>query len=416
MAVTQTNKRALSFVLITVLIDMIGFGVIIPVTPVLIAELTGQGLDRAAIDGGWLMFLYAAMQFVFAPIIGNLSDRFGRRPVLLCSLAAFGIDYTLMGFAPTLWWLFVGRAVAGVTGATASTANAYIADVSAPEERAQNFGLIGAAFGIGFILGPAIGGYLGEYGSRVPFFAAAGMALANLIYGAIVLPESLPKTERRPFSLTTANPMGALRQMRHYPLVFGLLVVIVLHQIAHDANPAVWSYYTMLKFDWSTRELGYSLAFLGLLLAVVQGWFIRVAIARLGERMCVYAGFLSMALGFVGFSLSSEGWMMYLFIVPFALGCIAMPALRGVMSNEVPDNEQGALQGSIASLVSLTAIFTPILMTQLFGLFSSPDAAVYFPGAPFFLAGVLVLACVAWSMRMMAGAPAAAVSQSDPNT
>jgi DHA1 family tetracycline resistance protein-like MFS transporter len=399
-----SSRRALTFIFITVLIDMIGFGIIIPVMPELIMELTGEGLSRAARYGGWLLFLYALMQFFFAPIIGNLSDRFGRRPVLIFSLVAFGFDYLLMGLAPTIAWLFAGRFVAGIAGATHSTANAYIADVSPPERRAQNFGLMGAAFGLGFILGPVLGGLLGEYGPRVPFFAASGLALCNAVYGFLILPETLPAEERRRFDLRRANPVGALAQMRRYPVIVGLFGAFVLYMIAHDANPATWTYYTMLKFDWTEREVGYSMGFVGLGVALVQGFLIRAAIPRMGELRAVYLGFALMSLSFVGFAFASAGWMMYAFIVPFSLGGLATPALRGIMSNRVPANAQGELQGALASVMSLTAIVAPLFMTQLFGYFTSDAAPLYFPGAPFLTAGVLLLGSIAVFAGVMSSA------------
>jgi DHA1 family tetracycline resistance protein-like MFS transporter len=391
-----SSRNALAFIFVTILIDMIGFGIIIPVMPALIVELTGVGLGQAAIWGGRLLVVYAAMQFVFAPIIGNLSDRFGRRPVLLASLVAFGADYVIMGFAPTLAWLFLGRALAGIAGASHTTASAFIADVSAPEERAKNFGLVGAAFGLGFIIGPVIGGLLGEYGARIPFYAAGGLAFANAIYGYLVLPETLPPEKRRPFAWQRANPVGAFGEMRRYPLVIALFAVLFFYQIAHDANPSTWSYYTMLKFDWSPRDVGYSLGAIGVLFALVQGVLIRVVIPRIGEARTVAVGFVAMAVGFVGFAFATRGWMLYAFLVPFSLAGLANPALRGLLSNRVPSNAQGELQGAIASLVSVTAIIAPWLMTELFGAFTSAAAPIYFPGAPFVAAALLMGVALAW--------------------
>lgn len=390
MAKQTASKRALAFIFVTVLLDITGFGIIIPVMPKLIVELTGEGFGGAAIYGGWLLFIYALMQFFFAPIIGNLSDRFGRRPVLLLSLFAFGMDYIIIGLAPTIGWLFLGRAAAGVAGATTTTANAYIADISPPNKRAQNFGLIGAAWGLGFIIGPVIGGVLGDFGTRVPFFAAAGVALVNVVYGFFVLPETLPREQRRPFSMKRANPVGALLRMRLYPVVVGLFGVLFLYQIAHDANPSTWSFYTMLKFDWTPRQVGYSLGFVGLMVAIVMGSVIRVVIPRIGEVRAVYVGLSMMAVGFFGFAISTRGWMLYLFIIPFSLTGLAMPALRSIMSKQVPANAQGELQGAITSLISLTAIVAPLFMTQLFGFFTSARAPIYFPGAAFLAAAILV--------------------------
>lgn len=379
------------FILIAVLIDTIGFGIIAPVTPELIMELTGETLSEAALYGGWLMFLYAITQFFAAPILGNLSDRFGRRPVLITSLLALGLDYLLMALAPDLTWLFVGRAIAGIAGATFATANAYIADVSDATERAQNFGLLGSAWGLGFILGPMIGGVLGEYGSRVPFFAASALACANVLYGFFVLPESLPQASRRPFRLERANPIGALSQMRRYPGVLLLFGALVLYQIAHDANPSVWTYYTMLKFDWTERDVGFSMGVVGISITIVQGLLIRVVIPKIGDRGTVLLGLLIMAVGYLGFSLATQGWMMLVFIIPFALGGLAMPALRSILSNRVDDDAQGELQGAMSSLMSLTAIIAPVFLTQLFGYFTSAQAPIYFPGAPFLMAAMLTI-------------------------
>lgn len=386
---TKITKNALAFIFITVLLDTIGFGIIIPVMPELIMELTGEGLSDAATYAGWLLFLYALIQFFFAPILGNLSDRFGRRPVLLFSLLAFGFDYTLMGLAPTIVWLFIGRSLAGIAGATFTPANAYIADVSAPGKRAQNFGLMGAAWGMGFILGPVIGGLLGELGPRIPFFAAAGLALLNAIYGFFVLPETLPPEKRREFSIKRANPIGALIQMKKYPIVIGLFGVLVLYQIAHDALPSTWTYYTMFKFDWTERSVGYSMGFIGFLVAVVQGGLIRAIIPRIGEKIAVYLGLLMMTIGFFGFAFAEHGWVMYVFLVPFSLIGLAMPALRSIMSSQVPANAQGELQGAITSMISLTAIIAPLMMTQLFSYFSSGKGFLYFPGAAFVVAATM---------------------------
>jgi MFS transporter, DHA1 family, tetracycline resistance protein len=396
-----STRRALTFIFITVLADMIGFGVIIPVIPELIMELTGEGLARASIYGGWLMFLWAGTQFVCAPIVGNLSDRFGRRPVLLLSLAAYGFDYILMGFAPTLAWLFLGRFVAGMTGATYSTASAYIADVSPPEKRAQNFGLVGAAFGLGFILGPVLGGLLGGLGSRVPFFAAAGLALCNFVYGALVLPETLPHSLRRPFSIRRANPVGALVQMRRYPVVIGLFVALFAYQIAHDVNPAVWSYYTMLKFGWNEAQVGLSLGFVGLVLAIMQGGVIRTVIPRIGQQRTVFVGYALMTFGFLGFAFATKGWMIFALIVPWAVGAMAAPALRGIVSIQVPAYAQGELQGALSSIASLSAIIAPLVMTRIFFRFSGDGTAVSFPGAPFLLAALLTVVAVLQFWRVM---------------
>jgi len=408
------ERHAMAFIMLTVLVDTIGFGIVIPVTPELIMELTGEGLSGAAQFGGGLLFAYALMQFVFAPVLGNLSDRFGRRPVLLVSLSALGLDYIFMGLAPSITWLFVGRLIAGAAGATHATANAYVADVTPPEKRAQRFGLVNASWGLGFVLGPVLGGLLGELGPRVPFFAAAGLALANVAYGALILPETLRPEARRPFTLARANPVGAVLQMRHYPLVLFSLGALVLYQIAHDANPSTWTYYTMLKFDWSERMVGLSMGMVGICMTIVQAGLIGAVIGRFGAKRTVYGGMAVMATGFLGFAFAPGTIWMFVFIVPFALGSVAMPALRGILSAHVPENAQGELQGAIASLVSLTAIIAPLLMTQLFAFFTGDAAPVYFPGASFLAAALLTFASAMLLSGVLRGAAPEAVSETSP--
>ena len=383
--------NSIVFIFITVLVDAIGFGIILPVMPELIMKLTGEGLSQASIYGGWLWFAYAVMQFFCAPVLGNLSDRFGRRPVILFSLLTFGIDYLIMGFAPTLFWLFVGRSIAGMAGASFTPAYAYLADVSPLEKRAQNFGLIGAAFGTGFILGPAIGGLLGEMGTRAPFCAAAGLALINFLFGLFVLPESLPQQSRRPFVLGRANPLGTLLQIRKYPSVIGLLQVLFLWQLAHQVFPSTWAYYTMLKFDWSERAVGISLAFVGTIMAFSTAGMTRLLVPRLGEQRAALCGLLSGSAAFFGYAFASQGWMMYAFLVAWLFAGLVLPSIQGLMSRQIPANAQGELQGGVASLYSLTAVVGPPLMTQLFGYFSSGRARVHFPGAAFLCAALLAI-------------------------
>ncbi len=399
-------KRALLFIFLTVLLDVTGLGIIIPVVPGLIMELTGEGLSRASIYGGWLLFVYSLMQFLCAPLVGSLSDRFGRRPVLLLSLTGFGLDYVLMGMAPTIGWLFFGRFLAGITGASTVTASAYVADVSPPEKRSQNFGLIGAAFGLGFIIGPVIGGLLGEYGPRIPFFAAAVLTLLNVLYGLVVLPESLPPPDRRPFRWGRANPLGTLREMRKYPILVSLAGALVLMYLSSHATQSTWTFYTMEKFDWSERQVGYSLGFVGVMVALVQGGLTRVVIPRIGSERSVYGGLLLYAVGFAGFALAPAGWFMFLMVVPFSLGGLAGPSFQGIMSNQVGRDAQGELQGAITSLVSLSAIVGPPVMTGLFGYFTAEAAPVYFPGAPFMAGFFLVLGSLAWSWRVFRRFPA----------
>ena len=384
--------NSLVFIFITVLVDAIGFGVILPVMPELIMKLTGEGLSQASIYGGWLWFAYAVMQFFCAPVLGNLSDRFGRRPVILFSLLTFGIDYLIMGFAPTLFWLFVGRSIAGMAGASFTPAYASLADVSPLEKRAQNFGLIGAAFGTGFIVGPAIGGLLGALGTRAPFFAAAGLALINFVFGLFVLPESLPRESRRPFDPRRANPLGTLLQIRKYPSVIGLLQVLFLWQLAHQVFPSTWAYYTMLKFNWSEQAVGISLAFVGTIMAFSTAGMTRLLVPRLGEQRAALSGLLSGSAAFFGYAFASRGWMMYAFLVAWLFAGLVLPSIQGLMSRQVPANAQGELQGGVASLYSLTAVVGPPLMTQLFGYFSSERARVHFPGAAFLFAALLAIA------------------------
>ena len=384
-------KAALGFIFITLLLDVIGFGIIIPVLPKLIEELTGEGLSGAARYGGWLGFAFAGMQFLFSPVLGNLSDQYGRRPVLLTALFGFGVDYLFLAFAPTIGWLFVGRSIAGLTGASFTTAGAYIADISPPEKRAANFGLIGAAFGMGFIIGPVVGGLLGQFGPRVPFLAAAGLTLLNWLYGYFVLPESLPPESRRPFDWKRANPVGSLRQLGRYPVILGLVASLVLIYLAGHATQSTWSYYTMYKFGWDEAWVGYSLGAVGALTGLVQGVLIRYSSPRLGPARSVVIGLGLYALGLLLFAFAGRGWLMFVFLVPYCLGGIAGPALQGILSGQVPATEQGELQGALTSLVSVTAIVGPPLMTGLFAYFTGPRAPVHFPGAAFLAAAVLAV-------------------------
>lgn len=388
---SKRTAPALIFIFITLLIDVTGLGIIIPVFPKLIEQLIHGNISQAASYGGWLTFSYALMQFVFSPILGGLSDRFGRRPVLLFSLFGFGLDYILQGFAPTIEWLFLGRVLAGITGASFTTATAYIADVSPPEKRAQNFGLVGAAFGVGFILGPVIGGYLGQYGPRVPFFVAAGLTMINLLYGLFILPESLPVENRRPFDWRRANPVGSLLRLGKYPVILGLIASLVLIYIAGFAVQGTWTFYTMEKFKWDEKTVGLSLATIGVSFAIVQGGLSRVIIPKLGQLRSVYVGLTFSAIGFALFGFANQSWMMFAFMAVYAMGGIAQPSIQGIISNQVPSNEQGELQGALTSLTSTTSIFGPLIMTNLFSYFTSPKAPMYLPGAPFFLGSVLIL-------------------------
>ncbi|WP_256007271.1 MULTISPECIES: TCR/Tet family MFS transporter [Pedobacter] len=390
-----SRKAALSFIFITLLLDVIGIGIIIPVFPLLIEHLIDGTISDASKWSGWLTFAYAIMQFVCAPIIGNLSDRYGRRPVLLLSLFGFGIDYIFLAFAPTIWWLFVGRVIAGIFGASFTTATAYIADISTNENRAQNFGMIGAAFGLGFVIGPALGGLLGEFGPRVPFIAAAILTLINVVYGFFVLPESLDKDHRRAFDWKRANPLGSLLRLTRYKGLGGLIVALVFVYIAGHAVQSTWTFINIEKFNWSTFTIGISLTTVGLLIAGVQGGLIRVINPKLGNERSIYIGLGCYALGLLLFAFATKSWMMFAFLVPYSLGGIAGPALQAVMSGNVPQNEQGELQGALTSLMSATSIIGPLMMTYLFAWFTRPQAPVKFAGAPF-LAGAVLMILSAW--------------------
>ncbi len=385
------KQAALGFIFITLLIDIIGFGIIIPVLPSLIQNLTHSNMSETAKYGGWLVFAYASMQFLCSPIMGNLSDQYGRRPVLLFSLFGFGIDYLFLAFAPSIFWLFIGRMIAGITGASITTAAAYIADISTPEKRAQNFGMIGAAFGLGFIIGPFLGGTLSHYGVRIPFFAAAGLSLLNWLYGYFILPESLSKSNRRQFEWKRANPLGALKQLNKYPVIAGLVLSITLIYIAAHAVQTTWSYFTIEKLKWDAKMIGYSLGVIGVCIMIVQGLIVRVVIPKIGQEKSVYVGLAFYTLGFVLFAYASTTWMMFAFTAVYCLGGIAGPSIQGLISTHVPANEQGELQGSLTSLMSATSVIGPLLMTNIFAYFTKANAPIYFPGAPFLLGAFLTL-------------------------
>lgn len=386
------NKKsaALSFIFITILIDIIGWGIIIPVIPTLIKELIHADISEAAKYGGWLTFAYAITQFLFAPIIGNLSDKYGRRPVLLLSLFGFALDYLLLSIAPTISWLFVGRIIAGITGASITTASAYIADISTPENRAKNFGIIGAAFGIGFIIGPVIGGLLGQYGARVPFYAAAILCLLNFLYGYFILPESLAKENRRAFELKRANPIGAFTHLKKYPNLIGLMIAMFILYVGSHAVQSNWSFYTIYRFDWDEKMIGISLGVIGLLVGLVQGVLIRWINPKLGNEKSIYIGLFLYSLGMFLFAFASESWMMFAFLVPYCLGGISGPALQAVISINVKPSEQGEIQGTLTSLMSASSIIGPPMMASVFYFFTHEDAPIIFPGAPFVLGGILM--------------------------
>ncbi len=406
----KAGKRAFFFIFVTILLNMIGFGVIMPVMPKLIMEVTGEGVAHAAKWGGYLSVVYAIMQFFMMPIIGGLSDRFGRRPVMLASLAAYSFDFFIMAIAPTIGIILIARLMAGAFAATFSTANAYIADISPPEKRAANFGLIGAAFGVGFIIGPGIGGFLGDhFGPRAPFYFVAATGAVNFLFGFFTMPETLAPENRRPFDWRRANALGSFRQFSKYPIMLPIAAVLFFAQLAHWTYPSIWAYYAIEKFSWSGAMIGASLMYMGLMSGLVQGGLTRVAIPRLGERRAALFGISVTAVGYLCFAFANQGWMIFAILTFTALGGLAQPSLQGIMSRTIPSNAQGELQGAIAALNSLTMVFSPWIMTQMFSAFSSPGepftlfnitilekgAPFYFPGAPLVFAFVLELFALA---------------------
>jgi DHA1 family tetracycline resistance protein-like MFS transporter len=367
-------------------IDSMGIGIIIPVAPKLIMELSGLPLAEAAPIAGWLTLSYALMQFLFSPVLGNLSDKYGRKPILLASLATLAVDYVLIGLAPTLAWLFVGRIIAGIAGATFATANAVVADIIPPEKRAKYFGLNGAAWGMGFVIGPVIGGLLGQYGPRVPFFAAAAFTAVNLLIALAVMRETLPPADRREFSARRANALGALQSMRRIPGAMLVLFVLLMYQIGHDTLPSTWVWVTMAKFGWTERDVGLSLAVLGFGTIIVQGGLVGLFTKRIGEHRTALLGLTCGAVGFVGYAFATTPTMLFASV---PLGCLiglTMPALRAILSRATPANAQGELQGAIAGIVSFTAVVIPFTMTHLFSWATATHPP--FPGASFLAAAV----------------------------
>jgi DHA1 family tetracycline resistance protein-like MFS transporter len=401
----NNRKAAIGFIFITLMIDVTGFGLIIPVMPKLIEELTGQGISVASEYSGWLTFTFAVMQFFFAPILGGLSDKYGRRPILLIALLGFALDYVFLSFAPSIFWLFIGRAFAGITGASFTTATAYIADISTNENRAKNFGMIGAAFGLGFIIGPVIGGLLGTFGPRVPFMVAAALTFLNFLYGYFILPESLDSSHRRPFDWKRANPVGSLRTLKNHPALGGLAISLFLIYLAAHAVQSNWSFFVIEKFSWSEAMIGISLGVVGVLVAAVQGGLIRYTSPRLGNEKSIYIGLIFYATGLLLFAFASQSWMMFVFLIPYCLGGIAGPALQSVMSANVEANAQGELQGALTGLISITSIIGPPVMTGLFAYFTKTPAPVHFSGASFLLGAILMFssAFIAYKALHMKG-------------
>ena len=379
------------FIFITVVLDSMGIGIIMPVMPDLIREIGNVNLSQAALWGGSLTVVYAINQFIFSPTVGGLSDAYGRRPVLLVALFVMAVDYLVMGFAQSLWLLFIGRFIGGITAATQSTAAAYMADISTSEEKAKNFGLLGAAFGIGFILGPMIGGLLAEYGSRAPFFAAAAIAFANMSFGYFVMPESVTEKTKRPFEWRRANPFGAFKQMKKLPALMPMLLVYLLLSIAFFVYPSVWAFFGRAQFDWDARMVGLSLAAYGFGIAIIQGVLIRPILTRLGEKRTALLGMCLHLLTFLMYPFMTQTWHVFAYMPISVFSAVAVPALQGLMSNSVPDNAQGELQGAMSSLTAMATIISPFLMTRVFSYFTGDEAPVFLPSAPFLLSALSVV-------------------------
>lgn len=354
-------------------------------------EVSGLNTSESSFIGGTLIATYGVMQFFFAPILGGLSDQYGRRPLLLIALFGLGIDYLIIVFAPSLAWFFAARIIAGICGSSITVANAYIADISEPENKAKNFGMIGAAFGLGFIVGPAAGGFLGEIGTRIPFMIASGLAFINMAYGYFVIPESLKEEDRRLFSWKRANPFGTVKQIFSYKRIIGLVISLFFIYVAAHATHTNWAYFTTEKFGWSPQDIGLSLGFVGIMVAIVQGGLVGPIVKKVGEINAVYTGFLFNAFGLLMMGLVPNGWMVYLVIVPYAFGGLAGPSLQSIMTGEVPKNAQGELQGGITSIMTLTSIVGPLLMTGIFRFYTNQENDIYFPGAPFILGTAIAI-------------------------
>jgi DHA1 family tetracycline resistance protein-like MFS transporter len=401
------SRSGAAFVLVTVLLDTLGLGLLIPVAPRLVASFLNDDIGAASHYFGVLVSLYAAMQFLFSPVIGGLSDRFGRRPVILLSLLGAAASYLLSGFAPALSWLFIGRIIAGITGASFSAAGAYVADVTPPEKRAQSFGLVGAVFGLGFILGPALGGVFGGFGLRVPYFVAAGLNGLNLLYGFFVLPESLAPADRRPFSFSRANAFGALRALGRHRVVLGLTGTMMCSFMAQWILQSIWALHTQSRFGWTLRQVGLSLMVVGFAMALVQGVLVRAAVPRLGERRALVFG---LAMGVVGqgaLGLADRGWVMLAVIPLLALGGLAGPAVQAIISREVATNEQGEVQGALSSLNGIAAIAGPIIGTTLLARFGPADASPHVAGAAFFAAALFNALGLVLALRLFSAKPGA---------
>ncbi len=403
-------RRGLFLVFMVLFLDIIGIAIIMPVLPAFLQELTGDNVSDAAVDGGWLLLIYSAMQFLFAPLLGNLSDRFGRRPILLVSILTFAIDNFICAVATGFWMLFVGRTLAGISGGSFATCSAYIADISNDENRAKNFGLIGIAFGVGFTVGPVIGGLLGEFGPRVPFFGAAALSFMNFLAACFLLPETLDAANRRRFDWRRANPVAALKQMRNHRGVLPVLVVLFFYWLAHAVYPSVWAFVSAYRFDWSEGEIGLSLGLFGICAAVVMATVLPKIVPVLGEWRTAVVGLSFSALGLVGYAFAWNGWVIYAVILLTTIENIADPPLRSIAAAKVPRSAQGELQGAMTSITSVTTIIGPLLFTQVFMRFSGEGAVVPFAGAPFLVAAVFIIfAIIILLRRIVPAAPTSAV-------
>ncbi|OWU85507.1 MFS transporter [Oceanicola sp. 22II-s10i] len=402
------HRLPLVFILATVTLDAIGIGLIFPVMPDLIREVMHTSLSGAAIWGGVLVSSFAAMQFLFGPLVGHLSDAFGRRPVLLISLAVMCVDYVIMALAGSIWLLIAGRILGGIASATHATASAFVADISRPEEKSARFGLVSAAFGVGFVIGPVIGGLLADFGTRAPFWAAAVLAAANLGFGLAVMPETVTDRIRRKFDLRRGNPLSALRAMRHLPGMGALLAVFTLYHVSTEVYPVIWAYFTQARFGWDTRLVGVSLTVYGAALVVVQALLIRPILNWLGDRRTVLAGFGWEAASLLLLAFVTSGPLAMVLTPITAIGGVTLPALQGELSRSVPDDAQGELQGVLSSLMALTMIGAPLVYTTTFRAFTAESAPAYMPGAPFLVSlGFVVLALVLFGLNRRAGATSA---------
>ena len=390
----KNGSHAAHFAMITVFLDAFGIAFISPVLPDLLEEITGTNLGNAAIYGGYLTFIYAFMQFIVSPILGNLSDSFGRRPVLVVSLGALGIDYLIMGFANSLWLLFLGRFIAGIFGATHATASAFISDISCGKQRTRNFGLLGASFGAGFVAGPLIGGILTDYGVRVPFFAAFFLISLNFIYGLFIFPESLPIEKRRKFTLTGINPFKGLAECARFPSILPLFLALFLFLVADHVYVSVWPYYTREAFEWSSRQVGLTLAIFGFFHALTQAFLVGALLRKHDELTIALIGIFSSAVIMFMLLFITQGWIIYLFLPFTALGGLATPGLQSLMTQKVPETHQGQLQGGIGSLTSLTTILSPLIMTRTFHFFTQDHAAYYHPAGVFGLSTFICLLAI----------------------